>query len=327
MKYLGNASFMNCIYMTIDKYKEIIKDIFGSEADVWSDIDGLCYDIKDTGKGVDILSELSKYFECEVTSAHADDCDFTGVWIAYKDANEMQIHIDDFIDKEHQSHYWYGGECATIMYKGYVAKISAIGDVYAEYAPGGEYVTHIKDKNNGGVFYSEFNSYIKNDEELDHLIKSGDLIFDYNNWWECFIVDKNGETHDLMWCLDATFLSDAIEEVKESLDEMIAYIEEENTDDKELTFKIEMLCHDIAVDKSYKDEVFEKFSSLKEAQERMHICAMDEVETLNDDSDTIKYVYDIEVVDENNLYVRAVDCITGAVKHVTDYKVVAYSED
>ena len=69
--------------------------------------------------------------------------------------------------------------------------------------------------------------YLKNDEELYAAIDNGDLIFDYNNWWECFIIDPQGNWHDLMWDLDASYLDEAIEEVKSGLDEMIAYIEEE----------------------------------------------------------------------------------------------------
>lgn len=348
MKYLGkNTSFMNCIYMTIDDYKKIIKEIFGSDSDVWYDMDGIWYDIKDTGKGLDVLSELSKYFDCEVTSAHADDCDFVGVWIAYNNPDSMKVEIKSFIDKEHQSHYWYGGECATIKYKGYTAEICALGDVCVDYEPNGIYKTHVKDKCNSGSFYDILRSYIPNDKELYRMIYNYEMEFKYGNWWECLIVDKDGNYHEVDWILESDYLCDAIEEVKAALDELITDIEEnpleeviDNLEEAQIdntfedvkkdissTFKIEMLCHDIAVDKSYKDEVFEKFSSLKEAQEHMHICAMDEVESLNDDSDTFKYVYDIEVVDENNLYVRAVDCITGEVKHVTDYKVVAYSED
>lgn len=139
----------------------------------------------------------------------------------------MKVTITDFIDNDHRSHYWYGGECAKIAYKGYTAIIEANGDVYAEYAPNGKYVTRVKDKNNTGFFYSEMDYHIENDEELYAAIDNGDLVFDYNNWWECFIIDPQGNWHDLMWSLDASYLDEAIEEVKSGLDEMIKYIEEE----------------------------------------------------------------------------------------------------
>lgn len=139
----------------------------------------------------------------------------------------MKVTITDFIDNDHRSHYWYGGECVRIEHKGYTASIEAIGDVYAEYTPNGKYVAHVKDKNNAGAFYREMYCYFKNDEELYAAIDNGDLILDNNNWWECFIIDPQGNFHDLMWALDATYLEEAVDEVKEGFDEMIKYIEEE----------------------------------------------------------------------------------------------------
>lgn len=138
----------------------------------------------------------------------------------------MKVKIIDFIDKDHRSHYWYGGQCATIEHNGYTASIEAIGDVYAEYAPKGEYKFHVKDKNNAGWFYHEMHNDIKSDQELYHAIQNGDLVIDNNNWWECFIYDKDGKFHDLMWALDDDYIDDAIETVKEELDRMIKYLEE-----------------------------------------------------------------------------------------------------
>lgn len=138
----------------------------------------------------------------------------------------MVVMITDLIDDDHLSHYWYGGQCAKIKHKGYTASIEAIGDVYAEYAPNGKYRHHVKDKSNSGVFYHEMSDYLRNDKALYAAIKNGDLLIDNNNWWECYIVDKDGNEYDLMWCLDADYLTDAIEEVKEQLDDMIKYIEE-----------------------------------------------------------------------------------------------------
>lgn len=138
----------------------------------------------------------------------------------------MKVTITDFIDHDHRSHYWYGGECARVEYNGYTAIIEANGNVYAEYAPNGEYKCRVKDKNRAGVFYSEMSSYIKNDETLYKAIEDRDLLFDHNNWWECFIVDPQGNFHDLMWALDDDYLEDAIESVKVSFDEMIKFIEE-----------------------------------------------------------------------------------------------------
>ena len=106
--------------------------------------------------------------------------------------------------------------------------IEAIGDVYAEYVPNNETEVYVKDKNNAGVFYSEIRGYLKNDAELYKAVENEELIFENNNWWEAFIIDLKGIHHDLMWVLDASYLTEAIEAVKEGFEEMIKYIEEKN---------------------------------------------------------------------------------------------------
>lgn len=139
----------------------------------------------------------------------------------------MNVLITDLIDNDHQSHYWYGGECAKIEHKGYTAVIEAIGDVYAEYAPNNDIEVYVKDKNNAGVFYKEMCDYLKNDTELYKAIDDEKINFGCNNWWEAFIIDPQGNLHDLMWVLNTSYLNEAIEEVKKGFDEMIKYIEED----------------------------------------------------------------------------------------------------
>ena len=139
--------------------------------------------------------------------------------------NEVKVTIIDLIDDQHKSHYWYGGQCAKIEYKGYTFSIEAVGDVYWYCNKDGDISDCYKDKNNSGRFYGEMSYYYKNDDELYEAIDKGELVFDYNNWWECFVYDKNGEFHDLMWDLDASNLDEAIEEVKENIKGVIQNLE------------------------------------------------------------------------------------------------------
>lgn len=141
----------------------------------------------------------------------------------------MQVTITDFIDNKHQSHYWYGGDCVKIKHRGYTAYISACGDIDATYFDSNDkhIIADFKDKNNGGRFREELYYYIADDKSLYEAIENGNLEIYNNNWWECYIIDPNGVLHDLMWCLDASYLKEAIKEVKAELDEMIDYIEEE----------------------------------------------------------------------------------------------------
>ena len=142
--------------------------------------------------------------------------------------NEVDVIIKNFIDEQHKSHYWYGGQCAVIKYKGYTFSIEAIGDVYWYTNKDGDISDCYKDKNNSGRFYGEMSYCYKNDNELYDAIDKGELVFDYNNWWECYVYDKDGNFHDLMWDLDASYLDEAIEEAKNQLDAMIAYIEDDD---------------------------------------------------------------------------------------------------
>jgi len=82
-------------------------------------------------------------------------------------------------------------------------------------------IAYIKDKNNGGWFDNEMSRYITNDDMLLDLVNRNKLVFDYNNWWECFVIDDKGKFHDLLWSLDSINIFDAIEEVKNSIDNVI----------------------------------------------------------------------------------------------------------
>lgn len=137
----------------------------------------------------------------------------------------MKVTIVDYIDDNHRSHYWYGGQCAKIEYKGYIFSIEAIGDVYWYCKKDGDISDCYKDKNNSGRFYGEMRCDFKNDDELYEAIDKGELIFDYNNWWECFVYSPDGEFHDLMWDLDTSYLDEAIEEVKANLKSVIQNLE------------------------------------------------------------------------------------------------------
>jgi len=136
------------------------------------------------------------------------------------------IFIQDIMHGK-KSHYWYGGKVVEIEYKGYTFSIEAVGDVKATLYKDGEPFAYIKDKGNNGYFDSEMSPYIENDEDLYDLIGHGDLIFDNNNWWECYVVDRTGQFHDLMWALDSSNIYDAIEEVADHADEVIEEIEKD----------------------------------------------------------------------------------------------------
>jgi len=237
MKQYAESVKHNCLFMSFKEYERILKRIYPGIVLSYND-DGIMYGFPADNPVPDIIEDLSKYFDTEVVMVFKDRKN--DVWICYNDPEEMVVEIEDFIDADHQDSVWYGGQCARVLYKGYVAEICANGDVYAQFAPGGEFKDEVKDKNNGGEFYGVMKQYFANDEEMFAAYDRGDLIFDYGNWWECFIVDKNGVRHDLMWNLDSSDLLGAIDEVKGSLDNFIENLvddfNENNDSEKEEIF-------------------------------------------------------------------------------------------
>ena len=139
-----------------------------------------------------------------------------------------ELSVDDFIDVNHLYHYWYGGDVAEIKYKGYTFTVSAIGDVIASLTDeNGEEIARVKDKGNNGVFYDEMRSIIDSDEQLTLFIAQERILFDYNNWWECFVTLPSGKFVDLMWALDGYGFDEAVKEVLEGMDQIIKDLDDD----------------------------------------------------------------------------------------------------
>lgn len=138
--------------------------------------------------------------------------------------------------RAHQySSLWYGGEVAVISCRQHKFLLSATGDVYAnlvDKADGNRSLFYLKDKNNGGFLADELIPYIKTDTELHAVIcgthKRYLLKLDYNNWWECFLIDPEGNFHDLMMALDSDGVFDAVAEILAEIDEIIEYSKNRN---------------------------------------------------------------------------------------------------
>ena len=143
-----------------------------------------------------------------------------------------ELNFIQKIEEGKESHYWYGGRVAEIKYKGFRFVLGAYGDVYASLyrQNDGAELERVKDKRNGGYFYSAMARYIKNDEELeDALIGSHtnyELAVDYNNWWEFYVVCPNGETWDNGDICESDYYSQALNEMIDSIDSFVEEYEE-----------------------------------------------------------------------------------------------------
>ena len=143
-----------------------------------------------------------------------------------------ELNFIQKIEEGREYHYWYGGRVAEIKYKGFRFVLGAYGDVYASLyrQNDGAELERVKDKRNGGYFYSAMARYIKNDEELeDALIGSHtnyELAVDYNNWWEFYVVCPNGETWDNGDICESDYYSQALNEMIDGMDSFVEEYEE-----------------------------------------------------------------------------------------------------
>lgn len=129
------------------------------------------------------------------------------------------------------SSFWYGGQVAYITYKGYKFYLEAAGDIRVSYiAKEGDSPEWFKDKNNAGQMQEWFKHIFEDDDQLYQAIgnsgtkKYPQLQMENNNWWECVVQDPSGEIHDLMWVLETDNYFEAIDEIIESMDDIIKQI-------------------------------------------------------------------------------------------------------
>ena len=66
------------IFLELDTFCELVREITGDDNNVDDyGYEGVC--VSDVG-----IRALEKYFDVNITSIHADDCDVVGIWIVYK---------------------------------------------------------------------------------------------------------------------------------------------------------------------------------------------------------------------------------------------------
>lgn len=96
MKNVTNNQIMNCIYMELDQFKELVSNLTNGVAQVdYNSEDGLIITQVAHLKYEQFLyfihTLLSDHFGVNVTSFHADGAEHIGVWICYKDAEEKKL--------------------------------------------------------------------------------------------------------------------------------------------------------------------------------------------------------------------------------------------
>jgi uncharacterized pyridoxamine 5'-phosphate oxidase family protein len=88
VKNVKEYQLKKCIFMEAEEFKKVFVDVFGEYNEDTNEIDVEF----DTVEGIyfcgisieDVYTELSKYFDVDITSIHIDDFDIIGVWICYR---------------------------------------------------------------------------------------------------------------------------------------------------------------------------------------------------------------------------------------------------
>ena len=84
MKNVKPNQLKKAIFYTLDEFRELVYELCGEDADVDFDYDGLSFSDGD-GNYQGVTEALEEYFNVTITSIHADDCDYVGVWIIYRE--------------------------------------------------------------------------------------------------------------------------------------------------------------------------------------------------------------------------------------------------
>lgn len=91
MKNVRPRQLKKCINFSLDEFNTILNSIYpDSDVNTYYDLDGLSIEINENVVDTyDLNKKLAKYFDVDiVTSIHADDCEFLGVWIVYEDGKD-----------------------------------------------------------------------------------------------------------------------------------------------------------------------------------------------------------------------------------------------
>ena len=88
MKNVRETQLKTAIFLELEEYEEILSTVYERTVRVHPDLDGIWYEAipeEPHEDFNDIHEKLSKYFDVEVNSIHADDCEYqVGIWIIYK---------------------------------------------------------------------------------------------------------------------------------------------------------------------------------------------------------------------------------------------------
>lgn len=136
---------------------------------------------------------------------------------------DIKIVLNQNIIDGYCDYTWYGGLVAEVSCMDSEYRLMANGDVIVNLIDKktNDEVVYVKDKSNGGTFYSLMCPYIKNDAHLYEIIEDADpqykLVFSNNNWFEIFRDKICGSYDGDSYVSDCCNVFDAIAETVETI--------------------------------------------------------------------------------------------------------------
>lgn len=90
MKNVRVSQVKKCIFMELEEFEEVVNEVTGGLKKVSYECDGIFFEDTDKAEETEefwneeMTDTLSRYYDVEVTSIHADDCEIVGIWICYR---------------------------------------------------------------------------------------------------------------------------------------------------------------------------------------------------------------------------------------------------
>lgn len=95
MKNVRAGQLKTAIFLDLDEISYVVRGAFGNGTDYETTLDGITvYTVDEEDnytylEDEEICENLATYFDVnQVTSFHADDCEYPGIWIVYKDKTD-----------------------------------------------------------------------------------------------------------------------------------------------------------------------------------------------------------------------------------------------
>ena len=94
MQNVRKDQLKKCIFLTVDEFRQAVKEFFGEDTMVEIDLEGVITieTYEDPVYTEEVWTGLAKYFGVsEVTSVHTDCYEPMGVWIVYKEEADGNV--------------------------------------------------------------------------------------------------------------------------------------------------------------------------------------------------------------------------------------------